>query len=118
MQKAKLFVMISVVLFLGWMTFFQGTQPASSHPLFGFTLTPAPSNTPVVPTNTPVPPTNTPVVPTSPVVNTLPPPPQQTPFIIPVTGTDRSGNMEGMINVGLVLVAFGLIAAGLKSYKK
>jgi hypothetical protein len=40
------------------------------------------------------------------------------PFIIPVTGADRTVNVEGMINIGLVVVALGLIAVGLKSNKK
>jgi hypothetical protein len=160
MNKTKYLLMFSIILFTGWMIFFQGTQPASSSPLMGFTLTPTdpvptdtpvvptntpviptntpaiPTNTPVVPTNTPVIPTNTPVVPTNtpggptstpsgltltpttPVVNTVPPPPEQTPFIIPVTGTDRTGSQEGLINLGLALVAFGLIAAGLKLRKQ
>jgi hypothetical protein len=110
MQKAKFYLLITVVFFMGWMIFVQGTQPASSSPLMGFTLTP--TQVIVTLTSTPVR-----VTPTDP-ARTLPPPPQQTPFIIPVTGTDRSINTEGVINIGLVLAAFGLIAAGLKTRKK
>jgi hypothetical protein len=113
MQKAKFYLMIAVVFFMGWMIFVQGTQSASSSPLLGFTLTP----TTVIVTNTPFVPTEPVITPTVHII-TLPPPPQQTPFIIPVTGTDRSGSSDGVINIGLVLVAFGLIAAGLLTSKK
>ena len=92
MNKTKYLLMFSIILFTGWMIFFQGTQPASSSPLMGFTLTPTdpvPTNTPVVPTNTPVIPTNTPAIPTNtPVV------PTNTP-VVPTNTPGRTDQHSG-----------------------
>ena len=108
MNKTKFALFAAALLIVGWLLF-SGTQPTSASPLLGITLTP----TRFVPnvTLTPVPPTSVP--PTS-VPPTLPPPAQSTPgFIIPVTGSDHVANVDGLISLGLVFVAAGLIAAGL-----
>jgi hypothetical protein len=116
MFRAKFLLLSVVLLAFGWFVLFQGTQPVSSSPLLGITMTPTqdqpkPTFTPVVPTRTPDAPTKIPVV------NTLPPPPNtvttpDSPLIIPVTGTDKSTNSNSLVNLGLVFLAFGLIAAG------
>jgi hypothetical protein len=120
MFRVKFLLLSVVFLAFGWFVLFQGTQPVSSSPLLGITMTPTPE-TPK-PTFTPVF-TKTPDAPTRvPVVNTLPPPPHtittpDSPLIIPVTGTDKSTNTNGLVNLGLVFLAFGLIAAGLSIRK-
>lgn len=119
MNKSKLVLLAAAILIVGWMLLFQGTQPASSSPLLGITLTPTRLVPQVTVTSTVAPPTNTPVVHT-PVVPTLPPPthPQSTVVIIPVTGSIQSADMSGLANLGLVLLAFGLIVVGFSNRKK
>lgn len=105
MQKSKFILFVAVFLILAWVILFQGTQSTSASPLLGITLTP----TRVVPQIT-----LTPVVPTLP----PPPPPASTPVIIPVTGSDQSLPAGSLENLGLVLLAFGLIAAGVSGHRK
>ncbi len=110
MNKTKFALLATALLVLGWMLLFNGTQTTSASPLLGITLTPTrfvPAVT-VVPTN--VPPTSVPP--------TLPPPPQTTGFIIPVTGSNHVANTDSLVNLGLLFVAAGLIAAGLATRKK
>jgi hypothetical protein len=111
MVQSKFFLFAIVLFVLGWFMLFQGTQPAGASPLLGITLTP----TVITPTRQVPQVTLTP----APVVPTLPPPqPQSTPVIIPVTGSDFSMPAGSLENLGLVLLAFGLIAAGLSGRKK
>ncbi len=122
MERIKYALLLVVILAFGWIVLFQGTQPGQASPLLGITMTPTPDKpkptlTPVAPTNTPVPPTKTPDAPP-----TLPPPPSQSqtpdaPPIIPVTGTDKTGGTETVVNIGLVVLAVGLIGAGLSLRK-
>ena len=138
MNKSKLVLLAATFMFLGWMLLFQGTQPASSSPLLGITLTPTRQVPQITITSTVVVPTSLPtilaptaaaptaaaptvVTPTkTPVVATLPPPsqPQSTPVIIPITGSDHSVNMNGLVNLGLLFLALGLIMVGLISRKR
>jgi hypothetical protein len=113
MLKTKAVLLTLAVLFLGWIFLFQVIQPVSSSPLLGITLTPT-LETPKA--------TFTPIVPTKPPVPTLPPPPPGTtpeaPILIPVTGSDKSANLDGVINLGLIVAACGLIYVGLSKRKK
>jgi len=109
MKKSKIALLAVVVLVLGWVLMFQGTQPAGASPLLGITLTP----TRQVPQVT-VTATATPVVPTLP----PPQPPQTTPAIIPVTGSDHSLDLNGLANLGLVFLALGLIVVGFSGRNK
>lgn len=109
MAKSKSVIFALVLFILGWFMLFQGTQPAGASPLLGITLTP----TVITPTR------QVPQVTLTPVVPTLPPPqPQSTPVIIPVTGSDQSLPAGSLENLGLVLLAFGLIAAGVSGHRK
>jgi hypothetical protein len=112
MAKAKFVILSLVILAFGWMVLFQGIHPASSSPLLGFTVTPTPEQ----PKPTPTPKITT-------VPPTLPPPlpPEVTPdspLIIPVTGADKTASVDNVVNIGMVLLAFGLIAAGITIRKQ
>ncbi len=96
-MKSKSILILMGVLILAWVFLFQGTQTASSSPLLRITFTPSPTVTQTVPTVTqPVP--------------TLPPPPIITnPPLIPVTGTDKSANVDWLIVGGMGLLVLGVV---------
>jgi hypothetical protein len=89
-MKSKSIMILMGVLILAWVFLFQGTQTASSSPLLRITFTPSPTVTQPVPT--------------------LPPPPIITnPPLIPVTGTDKSANVDWLIVGGVGLLVLGVV---------
>lgn len=89
-MKTKSLAILIGMLLLAWLVFFQGTQMASSSPLLRITLTPPPA--------------------TATKIITLPPPPTITnPPLIPVTGTDKTANVDWLIVGGAALVLLGVV---------
>ncbi len=107
MNKKQTALIALCLIIVGWVLMFPTTQPASSSPMLGFTLTPTPHVPQITPTRTPR-------------IPTLPPPPTQTGVLIPVTGANHATSAGGgmLVTTGLVVLAIGMVCLGLSMRKK